>query len=146
MRLIQGPISAEAVTKATAEALKDQPVYTLTLDNGAEFAGHQSIEAQLGAAVYFTDPHSPWQRPSNENTNGLLRFFFPKGFDFSTTTPEYVAEIEELLDTRPENASTISHPWISSPSVALDLTIFKALQRPPVLPSPRPRAFSTKGY
>ena len=101
MRLIQGPISAEAVTKATAEALKDQPVYTLTLDNGAEFAGHQSIEAQLGAAVYFTDPHSPWQRPSNENTNGLLRFFFPKGFDFSTTTPEYVAEIEELLDTRP---------------------------------------------
>ena len=101
MALIQGAITAQATTQATCESLKGQVVRSITLDNGSEFAEHRKIEAQLGAPVYFTDPHSPWQRPTNENTNGLLRFFFPKGFDFSKTTPEYVAEVEELLNTRP---------------------------------------------
>jgi len=101
MVLIQGAITAQATTRATCEALGGQVVRSITLDNGSEFAEHRKIEAQLGAPVYFTDPHSPWQRPTNENTNGLLRFFFPKGFDFNETTPEYVAEVEELFNTRP---------------------------------------------
>ena len=74
---------------------------TLTWDQGAEMAGVKGFELASGFEVYFCDPHSPWQRPTNENTNGLIREFFPKGTDFTKVTDEEVAEAQWLLNNRP---------------------------------------------
>jgi IS30 family transposase len=75
---------------------------TLTWDQGAEMARHAEVAAALGmAAVYFCDPHSPWQRPTNENTNGLLRAYFPKSTDLSVHTREEIADVQAGLNERP---------------------------------------------
>lgn len=75
---------------------------TLTWDQGAEMARHAEVADALGmAAVYFCDPHSPWQRPTNENTNGLLRAYFPKSTDLSVHTAEDVAAVQVELNARP---------------------------------------------
>ena len=73
---------ASETREAILEALKDKPVHSLSLDNGSEFAEFRELEEQLEAPVYFAEPHKPWQRGCNENANGLLRFFFPKGCNF----------------------------------------------------------------
>lgn len=77
------------------------PIESITLDNGVEFAGFRDIEAALNTTIYFADPHSPWQRGLNENTNDLIRFFFPKGTDFLNVTDEEVALVVSLLNNRP---------------------------------------------
>jgi len=74
---------------------------TLTWDRGTELARHQRITAQAGIAVYFADPHAPWQRGSNENTNGLLREYLPKGTDLSRWTPAQLQAIADELNDRP---------------------------------------------
>ena len=78
---------------------------TLTLDNGKEFAGFAGhappVAVSLDLAVYFAAPRRPWQRGTNENTNGLLRQFFPKGTDFAAVTCRRVARVEALLNDRP---------------------------------------------
>jgi len=74
---------------------------TLTLDNGKEFARHAQVATALCLAVYFAAPRRPWQRGTNENTNGLLRQFFPKGTDFAGVTRQRVARVEALLNGRP---------------------------------------------
>jgi len=89
------------IVEAFGEALGGAAVETMTLDNGAEFAKFPEIEQRLDTTVYFCDPHSPWQRPSNENTNGLLRFFFPKGTDFLTVDREYFQHVVSLINNRP---------------------------------------------
>jgi IS30 family transposase len=74
---------------------------TFTYDRGSEMARHQELTAATGIEVYFCDPHSPWQRGSNENMNGLVRQFLPKGMDLSTVTPQALAYIESALNDRP---------------------------------------------
>jgi IS30 family transposase len=82
-------------------ALPAHLVKTLTWDQGAELAEHARFTVAADCKVFFCDPHSPWQRGTNENTNGLIREFFPKGIDFTTVTDEQVAHVEQLLNTRP---------------------------------------------
>jgi IS30 family transposase len=76
-------------------------VLTLTADNGKEFAGHRNIAKALNATVYFANPYHAWERGLNENTNGLVRQYFPKKTDFSKLTRERVRDVEYLLNTRP---------------------------------------------
>jgi IS30 family transposase len=86
---------------AIVNALKGQQVLSLSLDNGSEFAAFKQIEKELNTIVYFADPHSPWQRGSNENINGLLRFFFPKGTNFLGVTQEELDHVITLINNRP---------------------------------------------
>ena len=64
--------------------------HTITFDNGKEFAGHETIAAELKASIYFAHPYSSWERGLNENSNGLLRQYFPKGMDLTDVTEEQV--------------------------------------------------------
>lgn len=77
------------------------PVHSITLDNGAEFAQYKKVEDELGCQIYFCDPSAPWQRGLNENTNGILRFFFPKGTDFNEITDAEIQSVVDLINNRP---------------------------------------------
>ncbi|EFM08877.1 Integrase catalytic region [Paenibacillus curdlanolyticus YK9] len=74
---------------------------TVTTDRGKEFACYLNMEAFHSVKVYFADPYSSWQRGSNENANGLLREFFPKGHDFAEVTDEQLADAIRLINNRP---------------------------------------------
>ena len=82
-------------------ALPSRLVATITWDQGTEMAAHAAFTVKTGCPVFFCDPHSPWQRGSNENTNGLIRDFYPKGTDFNTLSDAELAETERLLNIRP---------------------------------------------
>jgi IS30 family transposase len=101
LSLMPGKRTAVETREAVAKAMKGLPVQSLTLDNGTEFADHKGISQDLNATVYFADPHSPWQRGSNEHINGVLRFFFPKGSDFRKLTQQQVDEVAHLLNSKP---------------------------------------------
>lgn len=83
---------------------------SLTLDNGSEFAAHRALTRSLGIQVYFADPHSPWQRGTNENTNGLLRQFVPKGSDFTELSRQRLAQAVRLLNNRPRKVLNYQTP------------------------------------
>jgi IS30 family transposase len=96
--------TADAVADAVIERMTRHPAWfasTLTWDNGTEMARHARITDQAGIAVYFADPHAPWQRGSNENTNGLLREYLPKGTDLSGYSAAQLQAIEDELNDRP---------------------------------------------
>jgi transposase, IS30 family len=96
--------SAERVRDAMITTMRELPVAlrrSMTWDQGREMARHHEIKMALDMPVYFCDPHSPWQRGSNENTNGLLRQYFPKGTDLSVHSPQRLAEVADLLNDRP---------------------------------------------
>ena len=93
--------SASETKDVIIKVLYDKPVKSISLDNGSEFSEFRVFEKELNTAVYFAEPHKPWQRGTNENTNGLIRFFFPKGFDFRTITQEDVDYVVNLINNRP---------------------------------------------
>jgi len=96
--------TADAVADAVIGRLTAMPSWfarTLTWDRGVEMARHARVAAQAGVGVYFADPYSPWQRGSNENTNGLLREYLPKGTDLGAATPAQIQAIEDDLNDRP---------------------------------------------
>jgi transposase, IS30 family len=104
VRLIHLPTDrcAEAVTAAlTADVQRGPWVSSITWDRGAEMAQHKTFTNNTKIQIYFADPHAPWQRGSNENTNGLLREYFPKGVDLARYTKEQVAAVAEQLNNRP---------------------------------------------
>lgn len=81
--------------------LKGLPVKSISLDNGSEFSEFRELENTLNTIVYFAEPHKPWQRGTNENTNDIIRFFFPKGFDFRTVTADDIKFVENTINNRP---------------------------------------------
>jgi IS30 family transposase len=96
--------TADAVAAAVISRMTEYPAWfarTLTWDNGKEMARHQRVTAQTGIQVYFADPHAPWQRGSNENINGLLREYLPKGTDLSRHTAAQLQAIQDELNDRP---------------------------------------------
>jgi IS30 family transposase len=108
VRVKNGPAlaghGAEAVRDAVARTIATLPTQlrrSLTWDQGAEMTQHVRLRVDTGVAVYFCDPHSPWQRGSNENTNGLLRQYFPKGSDLRAHGPDDLAAVAAELNARP---------------------------------------------
>jgi IS30 family transposase len=108
VRVKNGPAlaghGAEAVRDAIARSITTLPAQlrqSLTWDQGVEMAQHARLRIDTGIEVYFCDPHSPWQRGTNENTNGLLRQYFPKGTDLSAHSPDALAAVAFALNTRP---------------------------------------------
>lgn len=106
VRLVRlaGDHSAQTVGDALIGAFTGLPApirRTLTWDQGNELFHHARIESQTGLRIYFADPHSPWQRGSSENTNGLLRQYFPKGTDLSPWSQDHLDEVAAELNDRP---------------------------------------------
>jgi transposase, IS30 family len=104
--LVRLPENRKAVTVRDAVAAKivelpEQLRRSLTWDQGKEMAEHVSFSVATDVAVYFCDPHSPWQRGTNENTNGLLRQYLPRSLDFSTVTDAQLDAIAAELNERP---------------------------------------------
>lgn len=96
--------NAEAVRHAFARVVKRLPqeaCLSLTHDRGTEMHQHELFTKETQVQVYFADPHSPWQRGTNENTNGLIRQFFPKGTDFRTVSVRELKRVQKLLNERP---------------------------------------------
>jgi IS30 family transposase len=104
--------TARATQRATVRRLKPigNFVHTITFDNGKEFAAHQDIAHALKAKIFFATPYHAWERGLNENTNGLIRDFFPKGTDFSTISNAEVAKVERLLNARPRKSLGFRSP------------------------------------
>ena len=119
---------AEAVRAAIARTNITSPKElrrSLTWDQGAEMAQHARLKIDTGVQVYFCDPQSPWQRGSNENTNGLLRQYFPKGTDLSAHSPDAIAAVAATLNARPRK--TLG--W-KTPAEALDDCLTQIDKRP----------------
>jgi IS30 family transposase len=129
---LPGRHTAEAVRDAVIEALGTLPTHlrrSLTWDQGSEMALHAEITQALGMPVYFCEKASPWQRPSNENTNGLLRQYFPKGTDLRCHDAEQLAAVADELNTRPRKTLGWRTPAARLADVTLDSAPAKVPRR-----------------
>ena len=108
IRRLAGKEAAPLASTAIEALLpyKDK-IHTITADNGKEFARHKEIAKGLDAEFYFARPYHSWERGANENTNGLIRQYIPKGTDFSKLTDEMLAEIEWKLNHRPRKVTRL---------------------------------------
>jgi IS30 family transposase len=106
--------SAEAVTEATIKLLKPykKALHTITADNGKEFAYHECLTNELGAAVYFARPYHSWERGLNENTNGLLRQYWPKSMDLKKVTNKEIVAVVTQLNQRPRKTLGFKTPEV----------------------------------
>ena len=95
---------SEVIKDAIIKMFKGYPVKSISFDNGSEFAKFKEIERELKAPIYFAEPHKPWQRGTNENTNGILRYFLPKSCNFLEVTQQELDNIVNLLNNRPRKA------------------------------------------
>ena len=96
-----GAVAMNAALTASMTKLPSNNEKTLTWDRGKDPSGHAQFVLETGTRVFFADPHSPWQRPTNENTNGLLRPYFPKGTDLSRWSAEDLEAVAHALNNRP---------------------------------------------
>lgn len=101
---------APVTRQAVEEALKGYPVHSISFDNGSEFAEFRLLEKHLNTLVFFAEPHKPWQRGTNENTNDLLRFFFPKGFNFHSISQDELDMVVDLINNRPRKCLNWKSP------------------------------------
>ena len=102
---------AEITKDAIIASLKGQCVKSISFDNGTEFVEFHEVEKALSTLVYFAEPHKPWQRGTNENTNDLLRFFYPKGYDFRTLSQEELDKVVSLINHRPRKCLGYLSPY-----------------------------------
>ncbi|MDQ3159140.1 MAG: IS30 family transposase [bacterium] len=104
---------AYSVRISFSKAIKQLPRHlksSLTYDRGSEMAEHELFTKDTKVQVYFCDPHSPWQRGTNENTNGLIRQYFPKGTDFNLVTKKEILRVQDLLNDRPRKVLAYAKP------------------------------------
>jgi IS30 family transposase len=118
--------TAQAVGQAMVGLLKPlrNQVHTITSDNGREFARHEEIAKRLQADFYFAHPYASWERGTNENTNGLIRQYFPKNRDFTTITQQEIDTAMERLNNRPRKRlgyQTPNQVFFKSSGVALQV-------------------------
>lgn len=110
-----------SVVSALSRQVKKLPIQlrkSLTWDRGGELASHKQFTVATGVQVYFCDPQSPWQRGSNENTNRLLRQYFPKGTDLSVYTQSDLDKVALLLNQRPRKTLSYTNPAEKLGSIA----------------------------
>ena len=96
-----GAVAMKDALATTMTTMPDRLRLSLTWDRGKELSAHAQLTVETGLPVYFADPHAPWQRATNENTNGLLRQYFPKGTDLSRWNGDELAAIATVLNSRP---------------------------------------------
>lgn len=102
--------NAEETREVIEEMLSGHAIYSISLDNGSEFSEFRKLEENIEAPVYFAEPHKPWQRGTNENTNDILRFFFPKGYDFHKLTQAQLDAIVDMINDRPRKCLNWKSP------------------------------------
>ena len=101
---------ADQVTAEILHLLKNEIVETITFDNGKEFAGHEQIATKLGCECFFAKPYHSWERGANENTNGLIRQYFPKKVSLAAITADHIAFVQHRLNTRPRKCLDFKPP------------------------------------